>query len=607
MRPSLLLLFCLYFFNLSSQNSRPNVLFILTDDQGSLDLNCYGADDLHTPNLDALAASGVRFTQFYVAAPVCSPSRAALLTGRNPHAAGLAGNASSRPGHAGMPSQQVTMAEYFKDMGYTTGHIGKWHLGNTAETRPLGQGFDYSFGHMGGCIDNYSHFFYWDGPNRHDLWENEEEIFPSGQYFPELMVEKAKTFIASQSEAPFFLYFAMNAPHYPLQPAEKWRQYYQNTPMPRRDYAAFLSTQDELIGQLIQFLEEKGLRDNTIIVFMSDHGHSCEDRAFGGGGYAGPYRGAKFSLFEGGIRVPAIISWPEQIPKGKVVGEPCSSMDWLPTLLDITHAAPLLPTLEGESMLSLFNDAKPEERTFFWKQGVQWAVRRGPWKLIGNPMDPSNKYPLDTDKDALFLSNPIMDPSESRNLAADYPEQVEALKALYLQWPYSRPTDIPRVLPPLLNKASTGKAGLQTKPHPKYAAQGAATLIDNQRGSADFSDGHWLGFEAIDMEAVIELPEVMDIVSVKVRCLQNLDSYIFLPKQVSATFSLDGKNYSKPVSVARNPKLEQEPNIVEEFTFEAPGKARFIRIIATNEGTAPAWHKAAGDKVWLFVDEVVVE
>jgi arylsulfatase A-like enzyme len=168
------------------------VLFILTDDQGSIDLNCYGATDLTTPNLDALAKSGTRFTQFYVAAPVCSPSRASLLTGLNPHAAGLPGNASSRKSTSGMPSDRITIAEALKKEGYTTAHIGKWHLGFSPETMPNAQGFDYSFGHMGGCIDNYSHFFYWDGPNRHDLFKNGVEVWHDGQYFPDLMLKEAE-------------------------------------------------------------------------------------------------------------------------------------------------------------------------------------------------------------------------------------------------------------------------------------------------------------------------------------------------------------------------------------------------------------------------------
>jgi Arylsulfatase A and related enzymes len=165
--------------------TKPNVLLILSDDQGTVDTHVYGAKDLKTTHLDDLAARGVHFTQFYAAAPVCSPSRAGLLTGRVPPRAGVPGNVSSQRGDAGMPADEVTIAEMLEHHGYVTGHVGKWHLGYTPETMPNGQGFHYSFGHMGGCIDNYSHFFYWNGPNRHDLWLNGKEVWRDGEYFPD--------------------------------------------------------------------------------------------------------------------------------------------------------------------------------------------------------------------------------------------------------------------------------------------------------------------------------------------------------------------------------------------------------------------------------------
>ncbi len=205
---------------------KPNVVLIFTDDQGTIDVNCYGSKDLYTSNLDRLAKEGTRFTQFYVGAPVCSPSRAALMTGRYPQGAGVPGNVSSQPGHAGMPTEQVTIAEMMKSAGYVTGHVGKWHLGYTPETMPNGQGYDSSFGHMGGCIDNYSHFFYWSGPNRHDLWRNGQEVWRDGEFFGELMVDECKKFIDKNKRKPFFLYWAINMPHYPLQGTEKWRKKY---------------------------------------------------------------------------------------------------------------------------------------------------------------------------------------------------------------------------------------------------------------------------------------------------------------------------------------------------------------------------------------------
>ncbi len=287
----------------------PNVIIIYTDDQGYADLNIYGSKDLVTPNMDSLARSGTRFTQFYASSSICSPSRASLLTGRYPQRAGLEGNAGNLPGAGGMPGSQFTLAELFKSAGYATGHIGKWHMGYSEETMPNKQGFDYSFGFMGGCIDNYSHYYYWGGPNKHDLWRNGNEVYEWGKFFPDLMNSESDKFLEENKNNPFFLYYAISTPHYPLQPETKWLDYYENLPMPRKIYAAFISTMDDKIGALLKKVQQLGLAENTIVVFQSDQGHSTEDRGFGGGGSSGPYRGSKLSLFEGGIRIPAFISW----------------------------------------------------------------------------------------------------------------------------------------------------------------------------------------------------------------------------------------------------------------------------------------------------------
>ena len=425
----------------ADSQSLPNVILIYADDQGTIDAGCYGAKDLITPHLDELAVRGIRWTQFYSAAPVCSPSRAAVLTGRYPQRAGLPGNAGSQPGSEGMPAAQVTMAEVFKASGYATGHVGKWHLGYIPETMPNAQGFDDSFGHMGGCIDNYSHFFYWSGPNRHDLWRNGKEIWEDGQFFPSLMVREAERFIDANQKQPFFLYWAINVPHYPLQGTEKWRKRYQHLKPPRRMYAAFVSTMDEMIGELVGHLQERGLRENTIIIFQSDHGHSTEQRTFGGGGSAGKYRGAKFSLFEGGIRVPAIISWPGRLPEHQVRDQFATSIDWLPTLSGLTSVPLPKHRLDGKSLVPVIKslDAKSPHDVFHWQSGrglggkPQWAIRSGEWKLIGNPKDTSNKAPL-TAADAFFLVNLKTDPTEMTNVADQHPETVQQLKKLHDKW-----------------------------------------------------------------------------------------------------------------------------------------------------------------------------
>jgi len=417
----------------------PNVIIILTDDQGWADLGCYGSEDLHTPNMDKLAKEGVRFTQFYAAASVCSPSRASMLTGMNPHAAGLPGNASSSKGKEGMPTNRFTIAEMMKQAGYTTGHVGKWHLGYTPETMPNGQGFDSSFGHMGGCIDNYSHFFYWNGPNRHDLWENGTEIWRDGQYFPDLIESEAENFIKENQKNPFFLYYAINLPHYPLQPDEKWRKHYATLESPRKEYAAFITTIDERIGQLIGKLDELNIRQNTVIIFQSDHGYSTEERTFGGGGSAGPFRGAKFSLFEGGIRVPAIISWKGHLPENETRNQMALNIDWFPTIADLCGIEG--PNdLEGKSLLPIIQskNSPSAHNGFIWQNNGSWAIRKDEWKLIGDPKDSSNKGELDPEKDKLFLVNLKRDSTEMTNLARQHPNKVKELQAEYKKWPFAR-------------------------------------------------------------------------------------------------------------------------------------------------------------------------
>lgn len=420
-------------------SDKPNVIVIFTDDQGTLDTGAYGSDDLVTPAMDKLAAEGVRFSQFYAAAPVCSPSRAGLLTGRYPARAGMPGNAGSEKGRTGMPASEVTIAEMMKEAGYATAHIGKWHLGYTPETMPNGQGFDYSFGHMGGCIDNFSHFFYWNGPNRHDLWQNGEEIYRDSQYFPDLMVEEAGAFMEEHRSEPFFIYFAMNTPHYPYQGEEKWLEYYKDLPYPRNLYAAFLTTLDARIGNLVDKVEELGLRENTLIIFQSDHGHSVEVRAHNGGGNAGAYRGAKFSLFEGGIRVPAIVSMPGTIPEGEVRDQMAHGSDWLPTIADLSGVSVLNNDLDGKSLKGVIMDegAESPHEALIWHWGGQnnpyWAVREGDWKLLGNPRDSNDEESL-TEADSLFLVNLGVDATESKNLVTEHPDVAKRLMTLHEDW-----------------------------------------------------------------------------------------------------------------------------------------------------------------------------
>jgi arylsulfatase A-like enzyme len=330
------------------------------------------------------------------------------------------------------------MAEMFKENGYKTAHIGKWHLGDQEGMLPNDQGFDYSFGHHVGCIDNYSHFYYWRGPNRHDLYRNGEEIFLDGQFFPGLMVDEASAFLEENQGEPFFLYYALNTPHYPYQGTPEWLEYYKDKGVayPRDLYAAFLSTQDDKIGELISKLEELDLIENTIIVFQADNGYSTEERAHFGGGNAGPYRGAKSCLFEGGFRVPAAISWPEHIPANTKRDQFALNLDWMPTLAELCGIDLDTKDLDGRSLMPIVNNPEAISRhneIFTWQHGQQWATRSGKWKLLGNPVDKTNKTIL-TDEDLLFLVDLDADPGEMKNLAKEFPQKVRNLERQYQEW-----------------------------------------------------------------------------------------------------------------------------------------------------------------------------
>ena len=428
----------------SQENRPPNVVLILSDDQGTLDLHSYGAEDLYTPHLDALTRRGVRFTQFYAAAPVCSPSRGAILTGRYPQRNGVVGN--SQPLH----EDETTIAEMLKAAGYATGQFGKWHIGHgrpgenyASAPGPNAEGFDESVGFLSGVVDYWSHFNYggapWgDPPRRHDLHRNGKEIWRTGTHTGDLIVDEALSFLEANQDQPTFVYAAFGSPHYPMQPYDKYMALYESLPIQRRQYAALVSTMDEQIGRLLTGIDELGLRENTIVIFMSDHGHSTEARADFGGGYAGSYRGAKFSLFEAGIRVPAIISWPGQIPAGESRDQIATGMDWLPTIADYTDSPLPENPLDGRSLRTVVKDenAPSPHKVLFWHrpadENPQWAVREGPWKLIVNARDTDRS--LVPEADRVFLSNLDRDESERTNLADDHPEVVHRLRNLHDEW-----------------------------------------------------------------------------------------------------------------------------------------------------------------------------
>jgi arylsulfatase A len=409
------ILFALIAAFLSAQAAplKPNIVILFTDDQGTLDANCYGSHDLKTPNIDKLAATGVRFTQAY-AHTVCCPARAALLTGRHPQRGGVLhwtqGDMNAKKG-INMALEEVTLAEALKTAGYRTGLFGKWHLGAHRDHGPKKQGFDEFFGIRDGFIDNYNHYFL-HGTGFHDLYKGTTPVKAKGEYFPELMVERSLKFLDENKDTPFFLYVPFNIPHYPEQALKRHEELHKDITDPaRRSYAAIVSTTDHYIGRIIDKLEALKLREDTIVIFMSDNGHSEETgnrirvdnhksgypkgHFYGasGGGSTGKWIGHKGQFLEGGIRVPAIISYPAKLPKGEVRDQIVTAMDWYPTILKLcgVEAKPVWPKLDGHNILPLIDSAAVKSSYkgvlhFAW--GNQWAVRDGDWKLIGRKGKP---------------------------------------------------------------------------------------------------------------------------------------------------------------------------------------------------------------------------
>jgi len=417
----------------------------MTDDQGYGDLSCMGSPDVLTPHFDRLAASGTRFESFYSNSPVCSPSRASLLTGRYPGNAGVRAILAGRRTTTGLTGECPTIAAALKKEAYDTAHIGKWHLGLAPQCRPLSNGFDYFYGFMAGCIDYYSHIFYWgmaDGKTdpTHDLWENNDEVYNNGYYFTDLISDKAVEYIRTQSRAskPFYLYLGYNAPHYPMHAPPKYMDRFAHLPWDRQVMAAMISAVDDGLGAIMDELERRGQTENTIIVFQSDNGPSRESRNWLDGnpdpyygGSSGKFKGHKFSLFEGGIRVPSIISWPGHIPSEQVINEPVVSMDYFPTLLKFAGGDPALYKLDGLDITPVLCERVPSpHKEIFWEMDKQTAIRQGRYKLVLNGVLVENG-PV---TEEVFLSDLESDPGEQKNLASEKPELTASLKAAAENW-----------------------------------------------------------------------------------------------------------------------------------------------------------------------------
>ena len=427
--------------------SKPNFVIFLTDDQGYGDLSCMGCTDFETPNIDSLAQGGARFTDWYANGPVCSPTRASVLTGRYPCNAGVRSVLRGHRTATGLPPQVPALPKVLKEHGYRTYLAGKWHLGVQEASRPHNHGFDHWCGFLAGCIDYYSHIFYWEankpGPGRnpvHDLWEDNCERWENGRYFTELVTEKAVNYLqtAVAADAPFLLCVHYNAPHYPMHAPAEYMQRFAHLPWDRQVMAAMLAAVDDGVGRIRGEMQRLGVAENTVTLFMSDNGPSRESRNWLDGtldpyygGTSGRLKGHKASLFDGGIRVPGIMNWPARIRPGRVLTAPCTGADVFPTMLAAAGGNPDTYELDGNNILPyLENDEPPAGRDIYWEFGEQTAMRRGPWKLVLNGKLTEGV----SEADAVHLSNLDEDMGETQNRKDENPAFTEELKRCAESW-----------------------------------------------------------------------------------------------------------------------------------------------------------------------------
>ncbi|WP_321469881.1 sulfatase-like hydrolase/transferase [uncultured Paludibaculum sp.] len=426
------------------QARRPNFLVIVTDDHGIGDVGCYGHKEALTPNLDRLAASGVRFTQWYANAPVCSASRAAILTGKYPDRTGVKGALPSQPSFdvPGLRAGEVTFPALLKQAGYSTAAFGKWHLGSAMYSRPLAQGFDSFFGWYSGWLDAYSHRYYQLGsaPGKifHDLWRNTEEVFEEPAYMTELLAREASAHLARQKkDQPFAMYLAFGAPHYSMMAPKKYLDRFPaSMERDRRTHLGMVAAVDDAIGLLLNQLRQQGLEDDTVVFFQADNGATREVRASSTaqpytGGSNGAYRGYKLGLFDGGMHVPAILRAPGFVKAGQVWDRPLMSMDLLPTFLSMAGQDARVPaSVDGRDILPVLRGEKRTHEDMFWSFNQERAVRQGDWKLILNPP----KFPGEETGAKMWLSNLEADPGEKRNMAGSEPERVRQLTEKIRAW-----------------------------------------------------------------------------------------------------------------------------------------------------------------------------
>ncbi len=410
----------------AGEQRRPNIVVILADDMGYADVGFHGCRDIPTPNLDKLARQGVRCSDGYVAHPFCSPTRAALVTGRYQQRFGHENNPKFDPAdeQTGLPLSETTIAQVLKTAGYATGAVGKWHLGAAPHFHPMQRGFDEYFGLRGGGHDYFKTDMTTETKEYLIPLDRNGEPVELTEYLTDVLSREAAAFVRRHHDHPFFLYLAYNAPHTPLQVSQKYLDRVTSIEDPqRRSYAAMVSAMDDGVGLVLSALEELKLDEQTLVFFLSDNGGPVGIN----GSSNEPFRGAKGQVFEGGVRVPFVVRWTGHLPAGTTYAQPVTCLDILPTAAAVSGATcppdcgwdgvNLIPSLRGESI-------EPPHKILFWRTGggAAFAVRAGRDKLVKIGNNPA------------MLFNLEVDPSETTDIAADHADRVGELTALLDNW-----------------------------------------------------------------------------------------------------------------------------------------------------------------------------
>lgn len=408
---------------------KPNIVLIIADDLGRQDCGFMGGTEIKTPNLDKLAATGSILDAHYVQ-PVCSPTRAALMTGRYPMRHGLQVGVVRPWASYGLPLEEQTLPTLLKSVGYRTAIVGKWHLGHFDRAYlPTARGFDHQYGHYNGAIDYFTHIR--DGGFD---WHRDDKVSRDEGYSTDLIGQYSAEFVKQNAgNQPFFLYVPFNAVHSPLQAPQKYIDMYPNLKGGRKTYAAMLTAMDAAVGRIVQAIDDAGQRENTLFIFSSDNGGPSPGRITDNG----PYREGKGTLYEGGVRVAAFVSWTHKIKAGHTITEPMHAVDWYPTLAHlvggkVTQKQPL----DGRDVWPMLTQGakSPHDAILINTTPNVGAVRVGDWKLVvKNGEDaPEAEEPKRKKKAAqrsVELFNLKQDPYEKNNLASQEPEKLKEMQS----------------------------------------------------------------------------------------------------------------------------------------------------------------------------------